>query len=111
MKKSLSVLFVILLVASTLCLTACGPDGTYDLVSVTSNGEDYTSRITQAGGVTMVIVGSSATMSGGGQTTSFTIDTKTQTLTAPDGSSAPYTLSGNEFILEQNGARLVFKKR
>ena len=118
MKKTVSVICVVLVLALTLSLAACGSggerdfSGTYNLVEITASGQDMTSYLSSIGDVTLVIQGDKATLKMGEETTVMIIDPKAMTISS-EGSTSPFKYENNKLILEEkkSDTRMVFEKQ
>ena len=114
MKKAVSVICVVLVLALALSLTACGKDysGTYKLVEITDSGQDMTSYLSSVGDVTLVIEGEKATLKMGEESTQMAVDTKTMTISS-EGSAAPFTFEDNKLIMMEKNSdtKMVFEKQ
>lgn len=114
MKRIISVICAVLILA--LCLTACGEpklDGTYQLITMESGGEDLTALL-GAVDVYMTVKDGQATVDFAGQTMSWEIDEENGVMRNEDGAESPYRVEENQIILEneENGtiSKMVFEK-
>ena len=118
MKKTVSVICVVLVLAFTLSLAACGNgaerdfSGTYKLVEITASGQDMTSYLNKIGDVDLVIDGEKATLKMGEDTTVMIIDPRAMTVSS-GGSTSPFKYENNKLIMEEKKAdtRMVFEKQ
>ncbi|MBQ6498901.1 MAG: hypothetical protein IJI48_03265 [Ruminococcus sp.] len=114
MKKTVSIICVVLVLALALSLTACGKDysGTYKLVEISAAGQDMTSYLNKIGDVTLVIEGEKATLKMGKESTQMTVDSKAMTISS-DGSAAPFTFEDNKLIMTEKNSdtKMVFEKQ
>jgi len=114
MKKIISVICVVLMLISVLSLTACSGnslDGTYNLVEMSSGGEDMTSYLSMIGDVTLTIKGDKATVVLGGETTELTVDAKNSVLKDESGEATPFTVEGDRLTMEntESNSKMVFE--
>lgn len=121
MKKTFSVICVVLVLALTLSLAACGGSGsgggkdysgTYKLIEITAGGKDMSSYLDLVGDVTLTIEGDKATMKMGEDTSEMTVDSKAMTISS-DGSASPFTVEDNKLTLAENNSdtKMVFEKQ
>ena len=119
MKKTVSLICVVLVLALALSLAACGGSsggkdysGTYKLVKITAAGKDMTSYLNLVGDVTLTIEGDKATMKMGEDITEMTVDSKAMTISS-DGAASPFTFEDNTLTLEEKGSdtKMVFEKQ
>ena len=117
MKKSLSVICAILVLALTLSLAACGSSGqdysgTYKLVEMTNNGTDMTQYLSLVGEVILTIDGNRAKLDMQGESSEFTVDSSKMTMSA-DGSTASFTVEDNKLTMQDESAKtkMVFEKQ
>lgn len=117
MKKALSAVCVILVLALALSLAACGSpgqdfSGTYKLVEMTNNGTDMTQYLSLIGDVILTIDGDRAKLDMQGDTSEFTVDSSKMTMSA-DGSTASFTVEDNKLTMQDESAKtkMVFEKQ
>ena len=119
MKKTVSLVCVVLVLVLSLSLAACGSDGsgrdfsgTYKLVEITASGQDMTSYLDRIGDVTLVIEGEKATLDFGEDTTVMIIDPKGMTISS-GGTTSPFSFENNKLTMEDKKAdtKMVFEKQ
>ena len=110
MRKTISAICVILALAVTLSLAACGADisGEYKIVRMTSAGEDITEYLALVGDISLSINGSKAIMKIADQETEFTIDSSAKTFNSGE-ASLSYTVEGDALTIEDTEADTVME--
>lgn len=115
MKKIISVVCIVMMLVGVMSLAACsgGLDGTYNLVEMSSGGQDMTSYLSMIGDVVLTIKGDKATIELGGETTELTVDTKNSVFKDETGESTPFTVEGDRLTMEnpESNSKMVFEKQ
>ena len=114
MKRPAKILLSVLLILSILsCLAACGskgPSGTYNLVSMETDGETIDADTLKEFGMEVTITFNSdgtGSIDMAGDKEEF--EWKGNTITA-DGEEIEFRLDGSKLTLEQDGETMVFSK-
>ena len=114
MKRTAKILLSVLLILSILsCLAACGskgPSGTYNLVSMETDGETIDADTLKDFGMEVTITFNSdgtGSIDMAGDKEEF--EWKGNTITA-DGEEIEFRLDGSKLTLEQDGETMVFSK-
>lgn len=116
MKKTMKIMLSALLIVSLLaCLVACGggskgPSGKYTLVSMEAKGMSFDEDTLKTLGMEITIEfndDGTGSLNFMGDSEDFTW--KDGKMTA-DGEDVPFDFSGNTVTIEQDGAKMVFKK-
>ncbi len=121
MKKLVSILCIIVTLASVLSLSACGKNnsnpgtdvsGSYKLIEMVVGGESMNEYLELIGDVILEVNGDKATLTMGEDVTELTVDTKAMTFTA-SGSASHFTVDGNTLTMEEKsaGTKMVFEKQ
>lgn len=115
MKRTMKIMLSALLIVSLLvCLVACGggkgPSGKYNLVSMESDGMTIDGDTLKSLGMEVTIEFNSdgtGTIDFMGESEDFTWKDGKM---ISDGEELPFDLSGDTLTIEQDGAKMVFKK-
>lgn len=122
MKKIVSILCIIVMLASVLSLSACGSNsgsnsgtdvsGSYKLIEMVVGGESMNEYLELVGDVILEVNGNKATLTMGEDVTELTVDTNAMTFTA-SGSASHFTVDGNTLTMEEKsaGTKMVFEKQ
>ncbi len=114
MKRTMKVLLSALLIVSLIaCLAACGgkgPSGTYTLDSMEAEGVTMDAEALKGIMEASITFNSdgTGTLDLMGQSEEFTW--KGNTMTSSDGEDMKFECKGNTITLEEDGAKMVFKK-
>ena len=115
MKKLISVICIVMMLVGVMSLAACSNslDGSYNLVEMSSGGEDMTSYLSMIGDVILTINGDKATIVLGGETTELTVDAKNSVFKDETGESTPFNVEGDRLTMEnpESNSKRVFEKQ
>ena len=117
MKKTVSVLLLICMLAAALCLVACGKaeniDGSYKLVEMEAGGEDISDALDDVE-VTMTVEGTTATVVMDERTIIWQVDYDNKVMINEEGQKEAYRVEDNKLIVEGDSVdagKMIFEKQ